>query len=364
MRERKKVKIYKTTILFIILDLIAAWCFFMMYGPWDKIRNMYVNTAMKTMHHQYFANIFYNQKTIDKIMASNYFISFEEDADTDAIVIDTKEKSKYKDKYEEELYTRENPDDDYKVIDLKVGNSNGYLVAIYKPEKVRLISTKEFNVGGKGERITTMCERYGGSVCINGGGFQDSGYGSDIPTGVVIQDGEITWGADTVDTARDNIIGLTKDGKLISFMGEDGNDREENPWKSPNLSDIQYIEHYGSDDHTFWYSENADGNKIKELTGFTLKGLIYPNISVDDFSDSTKELYNQAKKGKNLVEFVDRLVENDFPKNDIEDFITIEFKDDKKLLLNYLNNKSFDQIFLICRKKMYNSTTHINNLGK
>lgn len=214
MRERKKVKIYKTTILFIILDLIAAWCFFMMYGPWDKVRNMYVNTAMKTMHHQYFANIFYNQKTIDKIMASNYFISFEEDADTDAIVIDTKEKPKYKDKYEEELYTRENPDDDYKVIDLKVGNSNGYLVAIYKPEKVRLISTKEFNAGGKGERITTMCERYGGSVCINGGGFQDSGYGSDIPTGVVIQDGEITWGADTVDTARDNIIGLTKDGKL------------------------------------------------------------------------------------------------------------------------------------------------------
>ena len=214
MRERKKVKIYKTTILFIILDLIAAWCFFMMYGPWDKVRNMYVNTAMKTMHHQYFANIFYNQKTIDKIMASNYFISFEEDADTDAIVIDTKEKSKYKDKYEEELYTRENPDDDYKVIDLKVGNSNGYLVAIYKPEKVRLISTKEFNAGGKGERITTMCERYGGSVCINGGGFQDSGYGSDIPTGVVIQDGEITWGADAADTARDNIIGLTKDGKL------------------------------------------------------------------------------------------------------------------------------------------------------
>lgn len=214
MRERKKRKIYKTTIVFIILDLIAAWCFFMMYGPWDKVRNMYVNTAMKTMHHQYFANIFYNQKTIDKIMSGNYFVSFEEDANTDAIVIDTKEKTKYKDKYEEELYTRENPDDDYKVIDLKVGNSNGYLVAIYKPEKVRLISTKEFNVGGKGERIITMCERYGGSVCINGGGFQDSGYGSDIPIGVVIQNGEITWGVDTADTTRDNIIGLTKDGKL------------------------------------------------------------------------------------------------------------------------------------------------------
>lgn len=44
--------------------------------------------------------------------------------------------------------------------------------------------------------------------------FQDEGYGSDIPIGIVIQDGEITWGKDTADTARDNVIGLTKDGKL------------------------------------------------------------------------------------------------------------------------------------------------------
>ena len=78
---------------------------------WDKVRNMYVNTAMKTMHHQYFANIFYNKKTIDKIMASSYFISFEEDANTEDAIVNTKEKSKYKDKYEEELYTRESPDD-------------------------------------------------------------------------------------------------------------------------------------------------------------------------------------------------------------------------------------------------------------
>ena len=73
--RKKKKKIYKTTILFVILDLIVAWCFFMMYGPWDKIRNLYVNTAMKTMNHQYFANIFYSEETIQKIMSNNYFIS-------------------------------------------------------------------------------------------------------------------------------------------------------------------------------------------------------------------------------------------------------------------------------------------------
>ena len=67
MRKRNSQKIYKTTIVFIILDILAIACFIIMYGPWDKVRNMYVNTALKTMSHQYFANIFYSQKTIDKI---------------------------------------------------------------------------------------------------------------------------------------------------------------------------------------------------------------------------------------------------------------------------------------------------------
>ena len=214
MNKRRKKKIYKTTIMFIFLDVIAAICFFIMYGPYDKIRNLYVTTAMKTMNHQYLANIFYSKQTVQKIMDSNYFISFTEDANTDDVIINTKEKEKYKDEYEEELFTRNNGNDLYKIIDLKVGTSKGYLVAIYEPEKVRLISTKQFNIGGKGERITTMCERYGGTVCINGGGFVDFGYGSDIPIGTVIQNGEITWGLEEADTDRDNIIGMTKEGKL------------------------------------------------------------------------------------------------------------------------------------------------------
>ena len=98
MKKDKKRKIYKSTILFIVLDLLAIGGFVMMYGPWDKVRNMYVNTALKTMSHQYFANIFYSQKTIDKIANSSYFVTINEDANTDEVIINTKEKSKYKDK--------------------------------------------------------------------------------------------------------------------------------------------------------------------------------------------------------------------------------------------------------------------------
>lgn len=209
-KKKKKKKIMKRTIFFVICDLIAFACFFIMYGPIDTFRNKFVSTAMNTMSHQWMAKVFFGDKKIEKIMASNYFVTIDDDANLDDIVIDTKEKNTYKDEYDKEILTREPGNDLYKVIDLKVGNSNAYLVAIYEPTKVKLISTKKFNIGGYGERISTMCERYGGKVCINGGGFVDNGLGSDIPLGYVIQDGVITWG----DGITANIIGLTKEGKL------------------------------------------------------------------------------------------------------------------------------------------------------
>lgn len=212
MSRRKNRKIYKTTILFIFLDLIVAGCFLMMYGPQSYIRNLYVTTAMQTMNHKYLAKVFYSEKKIEEIMANNYFVTIDEDVNTDDIKIDTSEKDKYKDKYEKELLTRENGNDDYKVIDVQVGNAKGYLVAIYKPEKVKLLRTKSFNSGTYGERVVDMCKRYGGSVCINGGGFANGlDNGSDIPQGMVIDNGEIVWG----DTSTvGNVIGITDEGKL------------------------------------------------------------------------------------------------------------------------------------------------------
>lgn len=211
-RKKKKSKIKKATIIFIILDLLAISGFVITYGPWDYLRNLYVNTAMNTMDHKYLARIFYSEEKISKIMDNNYFVTIDEDVNLDDIVIDTSIKTTFKDEYEEELLTR-NEDDLYKLINLKVGNANAYLVAIYDPTKIHVISKEKLGTE-HGERIITMCERYGGSVCINGGGFVDYGYGSGIPTGVVIENGEIKWSDGDVSETRDNIIGMTKDGKL------------------------------------------------------------------------------------------------------------------------------------------------------
>ena len=86
IENKKKKKILKRTIFFIICDILVLICFFITYGPWDYLRTLYVTTAMKTMNHSYLARIFYSEETIAEIMNSNYFVSINDDVDLDDIL--------------------------------------------------------------------------------------------------------------------------------------------------------------------------------------------------------------------------------------------------------------------------------------
>lgn len=223
--KKKNKKSFKWTLMFIILDLLAIGGFIMMYGPWDAVRNFYVTTAMKTKDHQYFAKIFYSDERIYEIVDSNYFVEIKEELVLDDIIIDTSPKKSYDNEYDKEILTRTEGNEEYKIIDLKVGISKAHLIAIYHPEKVSLIRAKNFNVGRYGEQVTSMCNRYNASVCINGGGFMDpEGTGSDIPQGYVIDDGEIIWPSSGWDTTTGNLIGLNEDGKLLLLSDSTGLD--------------------------------------------------------------------------------------------------------------------------------------------
>lgn len=211
----KSKKLLILTIFFIICDLLAFGGFMMMYGPFDYVKNLFVTTAMKTMSHQYLARVFYSEEQIDKIMSNNYFVTIDEDTNLNDIIINTSEKTNYKDEYEKEILTRENKDDLYKMIEVKVGNAKGYLTVIYDPTKIQLLRTKRFNAGGYGERIVDMCKRYGGVACINGGGFANGlDNGSDIPLGYVIDDGKVVWPTNPSSNNKGNIIGINYEGKL------------------------------------------------------------------------------------------------------------------------------------------------------
>lgn len=203
----------KSTIFFFLIDLVVVACFILFYGPYEEFRNIIVNTAMITKTHQYIAYTFYNEDTVQKIMDLNKFIPVSGNLDLDAIVIDTSEKKSYDNEYDEAILKRENGNNDYKYLKVKVGKYNAHMVAIYHPENVKLLTIRSFSKGGGQETVLNMCKRVGGLVCINGGGFQDpDGWGSDIPLGYVIKDGEIAF---KENDERQDIIGITKDNKLL-----------------------------------------------------------------------------------------------------------------------------------------------------
>ena len=221
-KQKKSKKFLYLTIFFILCDLFAIGGFIMMYSPFDYVRNLYVTTAMKTRNHQYLAKIFYSDKKIEEIMNNNYFVSIDENTNLDAIKIDTTIKTTYANEYEKEILTRENEDDLYKLIDVKVGNAKGYLTVIYDPTKVRLLRPPKFNAGTYGKRVVDLCKSYGGIACINAGGFTNGlDNGSDIPQGYVIDEGEVVWPL-TNNNAIGNIIGINGEGKLTLLNNTTG----------------------------------------------------------------------------------------------------------------------------------------------
>lgn len=201
----------KFTVAIIILDIFVAICFVVTYAI-PSIRNTVIATALNTKTHQWIAYTFYSEEQINYVLSLDSYIPLTDEVDLDAIIIDTSEKDSYDNEYDEQVLTRDAGNEDYKLINVKVGGYDAYLVAIYDPSKVELVHSKTFNTGSGQEQVITMCKRYGGLVCINGGAFIDYGTGSDIPIGYLIDDGKIIW---SDNDQPGNLIGFTNDNKLL-----------------------------------------------------------------------------------------------------------------------------------------------------
>lgn len=206
-------KIIIVILSFMITEIIGL--IFLLYGPLPKVRNWLVTTAMTTMNHQYLATIFYSDERIEEILNSNKVI--EPTTNTNLDIIDTDsliEKIEYKDEYEKEILEHDE-DEKYKVIEITGKGYSGFLVAIYDPSKIKLLTSK--NLGSTGEYLIDMAKRENALVAINGGGFIDDTTlnSGGIPQGIVIKDGKILNSSRY--TRSGGLIGFTNDNKL--FLG-------------------------------------------------------------------------------------------------------------------------------------------------
>lgn len=188
---------------------------FLLYGPYDKLRNTLITTAMTTMSHQYLARWFYTDDYINKVLANNYIVEIDEDTNPDLITMpDFDDNGKYASKYEKDIFEGVDENTIYKKIKVKGTGYDGYIIAIYKPEKVKLaVSSK---LGTEGQTLQTMAKNNNALIIMNGGGFYDptwSGNGA-IPHGTVIKDGRIIYDYDDAQVGG-GFIGFDKDNKLI-----------------------------------------------------------------------------------------------------------------------------------------------------
>lgn len=195
-KKNKKSKgiIKKILITIAVLAIIGGSTLgILLYGPYNGFRDWLITSAMTTMTHQWIAYLFYDEDTINAVMASNRVDEVQEDTDTNAIVVGVSEEPEktYENEYEKAILEKNNPSDTYKIIEIEGKGYSGYLAAIYDPSKIHTLVTSK--IGTSGQYLTTMAKNNKAVVAINGGGFDDPNYSSNAanPLGITYSKGKL-----------------------------------------------------------------------------------------------------------------------------------------------------------------------------
>ena len=189
-KKKKKKSVFKKVIITLaILVILAGSGFaFLLYGPYDGFRDWLITTAMTTMNHQWIAYLFYDDETIQAVMARNRVDEIQED--TDVSKIGQSKEPQYANEYEKQILEKEPGNDDYKIINIDGKGYSGYLAAVYNPSKIHTLVTSK--LGSSGQYLVTMAKNNKAKLAINGGGFEDPEFNSNgaDPLGVTYSKGK------------------------------------------------------------------------------------------------------------------------------------------------------------------------------
>ena len=213
-KPKKKNIAKKILLTLLILFVIGASSLgILLYGPYNGFRDWLITSAMTTMTHQWIAYLFYDEDTINAVMASNRVDEIQEDTDTNAIVVGVQEETTYENEYEKAILEKKNPSDTYKIIEIEGKGDSGYLAAIYDPSKVKTMVTSK--LGTTGQYLTTMAKNNKAVVAINGGGFDDPNYSSNAanPLGITYSKGKLV--TSYYYAGAGGIIGFDTSDKLV-----------------------------------------------------------------------------------------------------------------------------------------------------
>lgn len=206
--KKKKRKISPFTYICVFFDLLVIIFLFVVYGPSKEFKNWFITTALASGHHQYFANVLYSERDIERALKDNIVIETNDNTNVDEITFENTEKDSYESIYEEQILKRDEGNDLYKVVEIEEKDYKGFLVVIYDAKRISLVNARY-----GGQTLVNIAKYNNAKVAINASGFSYS-TGREIPTGTVIQNGKVA-SVGGRNRHGGGLIGFTKDGVLM-----------------------------------------------------------------------------------------------------------------------------------------------------
>lgn len=198
-KRLKKVLLTIFIILFILIFLLATFIFlFFKTDLFQYYKELWVQTAMTTMNHQYLATWFLSEDEINAIMKS---LEVENNENSIINAVDTSQDI-------EEQKPKENV---IKVDKITGSTYVGYVMTISDCSKVKMVDARKKNIGTK---LSEICKNNNAIAGINASGFADpdgNGFGNILNEPTIINK-QLLYGN---KTSPMNLIGLSKTGELI-----------------------------------------------------------------------------------------------------------------------------------------------------
>ncbi|MCY6957084.1 phosphodiester glycosidase family protein [Clostridium brassicae] len=203
-RKTKKKFSFKLFAAFIIFELVftgATGPFMLYYGPFENAKNTVVGAAMTTMTHQWIATAFLSKERINEIQSRNKIETIIQDDDG-------------------EVNIKPKHDSSIERYEINGNKFKGTMIIINDPTRVKVGYTSKLYKTG--ETTSAMAKRYNAVAAVNGGAFTDespsgkkwAGNGGQ-PAGIIISNGKIAHNDYKDEDEKHEIIGITKDGRLL-----------------------------------------------------------------------------------------------------------------------------------------------------
>ncbi|GAA0123046.1 phosphodiester glycosidase family protein [Clostridium faecium] len=202
VKKKSKLKFIISFLLFQIVFTGITAPFLAYYGPFKNVRNTLVTTAMTTLSHQWIAELFLSEETINKILKEQAVtnLSQKKDAETEVTVNNKNDKT-------------------IERFEINSNKFTGYVLIVNDSTRVKVGYSEKLEL--EGQTTSEIAENNDAIAAINGGGFTDEATGSlwtgtgAKPTGIIMSNGDIKYNDLSSDDEQREVVAITEGGVLL-----------------------------------------------------------------------------------------------------------------------------------------------------